>query len=229
MIRPVALGACLIAVCVAPLPGKALAQGDGHLHVQIMDVPEVDGAVLVTRGGQTVLLDNGVLNQDAKDFSGLKGIRPSIVVIDGAGKETRGQLLRFDLESLTIMTAARSELTFERQDVARVYERGDSLKNGMMIGLVTGAVIGIAAGVSGTDCGGFFEGVRSCTGGEKARLGAIGGAVFGALGLGVGAGIDALMNGRRLVYETPRPSGPTISIVPFTANSITRLSLTVAW
>jgi hypothetical protein len=104
-----------------------------------------------------------------------------------------------------MMTAAGLELTFARRDVTRVYERGDSLKNGMMIGLVTGAVIGIAAGVSGTDCGGFFTGVRSCTGGEKARLGAIGGAVFGTLGLGVGAGIDALMIGRRLVYETPRP------------------------
>jgi hypothetical protein len=176
-----------------------------------------------------VLLDNGVLNQDAKDFSGLQGIRPSIIVIDEAGKETRGRLLRFDPESLTMMTAAGLESTFARRDVTRVYERGDSLKNGMMIGLATGAAIGIAAGVSGTDCGGFFERVRSCTGGEKARLGAIGGAVFGALGLGVGAGIDALMTGRRLVYETPRPSGPTISIAPLTANSMMRLSLTVAW
>jgi hypothetical protein len=76
MIHPVTLGAYLMAVCVVLLPGQALAQGDGHLHVQIMDVPEVDGAVLVTLGGQTVLLDNGVLNQDAKDLAVSRGSAP---------------------------------------------------------------------------------------------------------------------------------------------------------
>ena len=106
---------------------------------------------------------------------------------------------------------------------------GDSLKNGMMIGLVTGAAIGIAAGVSSTDCGGFFA-VRPCNDGDKARLGVVGGAVLGALGMGVGVGIDALMTGRRVVYERPRRSGgPSISIAPSFAPSIKTLSLAVAW
>lgn len=163
-----------------------------------------------------------------EDFSGLGRNGSSIIVVDDAGKETRGRLLRFDLESLT-MTVEGRDLTFERQHVTRVYQRGDSLKNGMTIGLVTGAVVGIAAGVSGTDCGGFFA-ARPCTGGDKARLGTVGGAVFGALGMGVGAGIDALITGRRLVYERPRRSaGPAISIAQSFTSSIHRLSLTVAW
>lgn len=165
----------------------------------------------------------------AQDFSGLEGTRSSIVVIDDAGNETTGRLLRFDAESLT-MTAAGRDVTFDRQHVTRVYQRGDSLKNGMIIGFVTGAAFGIAAGVGGTDCGGFFEQARTCTGGEKARLGAVFGGVFGALGLGIGVGIDALITGRGLLYERPRRSeGPGISIVPSFARSSTKLSLTVAW
>lgn len=159
----------------------------------------------------------------ADDFSALMGTRSSIIVIDDAGKETRGRLLRADRESLT-MTAAGRELTFERQQVTSVYERGDSLKNGMYIGLVTGAAVGIAAGVS-SDCGGFFV-RRACTAGDTARLAAVG----SALGMGVGLGIDALRTGRRLVYDRPRRSAHhTILVAPAFAPSITTLSLAVAW
>jgi hypothetical protein len=164
----------------------------------------------------------------AEDFSGLAEPRASIVVIDDAGRETRGRLLHFDPESLT-MTAAGRDLTFDRQHVASVYQRGDSLTNGMMIGLVTGAGFGFASGAFGTDCGALFD-VRPCTDGEKARLGAAFGGVFGAIGMGIGAGVDALMIGRRLLYERPRRSEvPTVSISPSVAPSSTRLSLTVAW
>ena len=164
----------------------------------------------------------------AEDFSALVGTRSSLIVIDDAGKETSGRLLRADRESLT-MTAAGRELTFERQHVTSVYERGDSVKNGMYIGLVTGAAVGIAGGVSSTQCGGFF-GARACTGGDKARLAAIGGTMLGALGMGIGVGIDALITGRRLVYDRPRRSARrTILIAPALAPSMTTLSLAVAW
>src|SRR5687768_3336865 len=123
-----------------------------------------------------------------EDFSGLGQTRPSISVIDQTGKETNGRLLRFDANSLT-MTAGDRDLTFDRQEVAKVYQRGDSLKNGMTIGLVTGAALGFAAGVSTTECGGFFQATQPCTGGERARLGAVMGGVFGALGMGIGVGI----------------------------------------
>lgn len=164
----------------------------------------------------------------AEDFSGLRGGR-AIAVIDDSGKETRGRLLRFTPDSLT-MTVDGRDLVLDRQHVTTIYERGDSLKNGMRIGLLAGAAVGIAAGVIGTDCGGLFEEVRSCTGAEKVRLAAVGGGVFGAIGMGIGVGIDALITGRRLLYERPRRAKvPAISIVPSFAPSSTRLMLSVAW
>jgi hypothetical protein len=92
-----------------------------------------------------------------------------------------------------------------------VYERGDALRNGTLIGLLAGAAFGIASGVSGTDCGGYFERARPCTAGEKARLALVFGGSFGAIGAGIGAGIDPLKTGRRLLYQrppSPQPASP---------------------
>jgi beta-lactamase superfamily II metal-dependent hydrolase len=50
-------------VALIGLASPALAQGNGKLQLHFMDVGQGDGALLVTPGGQTVLFDNGVLNQ----------------------------------------------------------------------------------------------------------------------------------------------------------------------
>lgn len=148
----------------------------------------------------------------AVDFSGLSGLagRRTIAVVDDAGREIDGRLLHFTPDSLTMAVGGR-ELVLDRQHVQAVYERGDSLRNGTLIGLLAGAAFGIAGGVSGTDCGGYFERARSCTAGEKARLGLVFGGAFGAIGAGIGAGVDALKTGRRLLYQrspSPQPASP---------------------
>jgi hypothetical protein len=163
------------------------------------------------------------------DFSGLADTRPSIAVIDDAGKETRGRLLSFDPDRLTLRVGGRDQ-TFDRQHVTGVYQLGDSLKNGARNGFIIGAALGVTAGAAGTDCGDFWVGVRSCTGGEKVRLAAVAGGVLGALGMGIGAGIDALITGRRVLYERPRGTETlAISIVPSLAHARKTLALTVAW
>jgi len=109
------------------------------------------------------------------------------------------------------MAVEGRELLLDRQHVQSVYERGDALRNGTLIGLLAGAAFGIAGGVSGTDCGGYFERARPCTAGEKARLALVFGGAFGAIGAGIGAGIDALKTGRRLLYQrppSPQPASP---------------------
>jgi hypothetical protein len=163
----------------------------------------------------------------SEDFGGLTAGR-EITVFDDGGSETRGRLLRFTADSLTIV-ADRRVLVFDRPQVYRVYARGDPLKTGMLIGFLTGAAFGIAAGL-GTDCGGFLGPIRPCTGGEKLRLVAVGSGVFGALGLGLGAGIDALITGRRLVYlRPPRAEAPTVTFGPSFGPSGAGLVLSVAW
>jgi hypothetical protein len=144
-----------------------------------------------------------------QDFSGLAGTRTSIEVIGDTGSATRGRLLRFDANSVSLESGHR-EITFDRRQVARIYQRGDSLKNGMFIGLGVGAALGSTVGLT-SDCGGLFEAARRCTGSEKARRAAILGSTLGALGMGIGVGVDALFSGRRLLYE--RRSTPAAGIV----------------
>jgi hypothetical protein len=164
----------------------------------------------------------------ASDFSSLDRAR-DIAVVDDAGSETKGRLVRFTPESLTMKMVDGRERVFERPYVATIHAVGDPLKNGMVYGLLVGAPLGIVAGAAVGECGGYEE-WRPCTRTEKLYLGAVGGAMLGAMGLGVGAIVDNLIGRRTLLYERPaRSRVPAVSIAPSVTLSGARLLLTAAW
>ena len=123
----------------------------------------------------------------------------TVYVLDDGGRETQGMLISLDAVSIVIRAEDGTVRRYEVANVRRVSKRGDSLKNGAIIGAVFGAVAGALA-VS------FDDG----SAGEKA-LGFLGATGFYAL---VGAGIDALIPGRTTIYEAwpaaktgpPRPT-----------------------
>ena len=167
-------------------------------------------------------------------FSGIANGR-TIMVIDDTGIETSGRLLRFTAEELTIAVDGRDR-TFERRRVEAIYQRGDSVKNGMAIGFFVGAAAGFATGVRRTECGdhdyvtGYQYSHVPCTGTEKVTEGLTIGALTGLLGVGIGAGIDKIIPGRRLLYERPKQAGTTVfSIVPSLAPSRLGLLTSVSW
>ena len=166
--------------------------------------------------------------ETAGGFTGLKEGR-TVVVIEESGAETRGQLQRFTPDALTLTHEGR-ELAFERQQVVAVYERGDSLMNGLLIGLAAGAVLGAVASASDCTKGGFMAPERDCTGSEKAGSAALGAALGGAVGAGLGVGIDALIRGKRLVYQrSPGTQARAISIVPAVGPSGARVLVGATW
>ena len=142
------------------------------------------------------------------------GLDPSalstVYVIDDAGRETVGQLLRLEQDSL-VMIVNQMERRFEAQQVRRIEKRGDSLKNGVVIGAIIGVVVGaVGAGMLG--CPGENPS-GSC---PAARLAApvLSAGVYAALD----AGIDALFTGRTTVYEAtvvPLSSGSGLSAPSF--------------
>ena len=67
---------------------------------------------------------------------------PTVFVVDDVGVETTGKLLRLDHEAVVVLVNG-SEHRFETRRVARVTRRGDSLKNGVIIGTVFGLVSGV--------------------------------------------------------------------------------------
>ena len=122
----------------------------------------------------------------------------TLTVTDGTGGRLRGKLMDVSASSLELDVAGTRRL-FQDTDVATIEKRGaDSLKNGALIGLVTaGAIFGPAFG--------------ALTGEWGAAVAV--GLMYSGIGAGIGVGIDALIEGERVVYAASRPK-TTVSVAP---------------
>lgn len=131
---------------------------------------------------------------------------PTVYVRDDTGAEVSGRLLRLDADAIVLLVGD-VEQRIEARRVTRIQKRGDSLRNGLLIGTFVGAALGLLA-ASISDCPGSDPGGR-CPGTRLAAF-VVGTGTYGALG----AGIDALVVGRTTLYEAPAvapPSGDTPS------------------
>ena len=126
-------------------------------------------------------------------------------VTDAQGRELQGKIHSLSSDALTLGTDGAR--TFAARDVSAIRERPpDSLKNGALIGFGVGG--GLALGA----CLSYAEG--SDDGGWCAAL--VG--IYGALGAGLGVGIDALIPGKkRVAYRAPGAAGAAqarLSVAP---------------
>jgi len=117
----------------------------------------------------------------------------TVFVLDNAGVETRGQLLRLDREAIVVLVNG-SERRFDTERVARVSRRGDSLKNGAL----TGLVIGIAQAVA-------IVAIQDCR--DSCDRRAMGGllAANTVTYVALGTALDAAIRGRTVLYQAPTP------------------------
>ena len=131
----------------------------------------------------------------AQDFSSiqLKNL-PVVFVQERSGAETRGRLLSITPASIAIDVDS-SQRTFAAADVVKIDRRGDSLKNGALIG----AAIGVFSGFFG-DCP--RTGNSAGNGCPGARVGYV--LAGSAIWASIGAGIDALIPGRTRLWP-PSP------------------------
>jgi len=128
----------------------------------------------------------------AQTSSGLS----TVYVRDDSGAETSGKLLHLNPDSIVILVDG-AERRFEAARVTRIQRRGDSLRNGAIIGAVVGVAIGIlTAGIS--DCPGDRAG-GPCPG-SRVALFLVSTGVYSA----IGTGIDALIPGRTTLYEASK-------------------------
>jgi hypothetical protein len=98
------------------------------------------------------------------------------------------------------------EQRFDKSRVARIDKRGDSLKNGALIGAGLGVLFGsIAAGIS--DCPGEDPG------GSCADFRAIGFAISLGVYTAIGTAVDAMIVGRTRLFDAERP-GVAVRITP---------------
>ncbi|MEX2273926.1 MAG: hypothetical protein WD690_20850, partial [Vicinamibacterales bacterium] len=119
-----------------------------------------------------------------------------ITVVDLAGREAEGRIGVLSRDRLTLVTAAWPRELGE-VDVAQIRQRrSDSLQNGAIIGAAAGAGYGLA----------LLAVVMSMNdGGGPIPVGVVTGmVVFTGMGAAAGAGIDALITRRQVIYrKTP--------------------------
>ena len=135
-------------------------------------------------------------NWPAFHVSGL----PTVYVLDDAGVETQGKFLRLEPDAVVLMVDGQ-ERHFEAARVKRLTRRGDSLKNGAVIGAVVGVAVGLLV-ANFADCVDDNGHVGGCGAGGKTAMVLISTGTYAA----IGTGLDALIPGRTILYEaSPRP------------------------
>jgi hypothetical protein len=142
-----------------------------------------------------------------------------IFVTDQAGRITEGTLAGLTASSLALLVNG-SQRQWGQSEVLEV-RRPDALSNGMQIGAWIGLGMGLAGALA---LGPLFDNERSDDG-LRAFL------VMGTLGTGIGvvagAGIDAALNGRILLFRRPSPSVGSLHLQPVISRSAR--GLRVAW
>jgi hypothetical protein len=142
----------------------------------------------------------------------MTGLFP-VYVLDRTGEETRGRLVSLT-GSAVVLQMDTTRRTINLTDVVRIDRRGDSLKNGAIIGAVFGGAVGIMTAGGLADC----PDARSDCPGTRVAMALVSTGVWSA----IGAGIDALIPGRTLLWKPSSPqsarqssgSGLTLAMSP---------------
>ena len=141
----------------------------------------------------------------ASDLSQLRVlVKPGdvLTVTDTGGQKIQGRLTQVDDSGIVLALRNNQTRQFEGQMVMTIEKRGgDSLKNGALIGLATGGVLGALGGV----------GYANTYDGNYAGWTVAYGLVYGGLGAAIGTGIDALITGNRMIFAKSRT---TLSVAP---------------
>jgi hypothetical protein len=132
---------------------------------------------------------------------------PTVFLTDRQGVEHRGKLIRVEPGEVVLL-GDTGQRVFERSEIAKIEKRGDSLKNGALIGAAVGVLAAVSlAGLS--DCPGMEQ--DGCPG-ARVAMSLITVGVYTAIGVG----IDAAIQGRTLIYRAP---GLTVSAGPSRASA----------
>jgi hypothetical protein len=135
------------------------------------------------------------------------------VIVEAAGMPRQTGLLQsLSPDGLTVMVAGEARF-IRRDDVQKLWKRGDSKWNGFLIGAgATAAVMGaLLAGLCSEDCDNGSVVVATT--------------VYTGLGGLVGVGVDALIVGKTLVYK--RPAG--VAVAPIVGPDRAGVQARLSW
>jgi hypothetical protein len=140
-----------------------------------------------------LLATTGEAQELAGSFDQLRVLIKSgdtVRVTDSTGQEVRGTISDVSSSSLAIVTEGRQRVFLDRDVAAIRQRRPDSLANGAKWGFVVGASLGALAGI--TLVGEYGD--------EASAAIPIFALLYGGLGTGVGAGLDAMTSSDQVIY-----------------------------
>jgi len=144
-----------------------------------------------------------------------------VSVTDDQGREFNGRIVRLTGDALTL-AKGRERTDVVYADIVKI-DRTDSLKNGALIGLGVGAALGILMVVP-TGCEDDYTFL--CGGDPGPGNYAAGALIVGGLGAAIGTGIDALIGGRRNLYQR---GGPRVSLSPTVQRQAIGAAVSLRW
>ena len=160
----------------------------------------------------------GAQERTARSFEQLQMLVHSgdaITIADGTGAETSGRILSLTASEL-VVSARDGRRIFHGGDEIRVRQRrGDPLSNGAWIGAGVGVGL-VALAAAGDD-----------TGDIDAPFVLAASGIYAAMGAGIGAGVDAIIRGRHVIYDNTSRSPASVSLIPWL--SVSRIGATVLW
>lgn len=118
------------------------------------------------------------------------------------GRLTTGDLRAVSADGLVLEVGGRL-VTVPLAEMREVGTTSDGLRNGALIGLGAGAVLGMFHAASSVSDGSL---AGAAAAGPAALIGLVGGA---AAGVGIGIGVDALVRRYRILYRAPVQLTPT--------------------
>jgi hypothetical protein len=115
----------------------------------------------------------------------------TVRVTDAAGEEVRGTVTDLSPSSLALRVGG-TRRTFLETDITAIHQRrNDSLANGAKWGFIVGAALGVLGGVAIA---------REYESGGGGAFIPILGVVYGSIGAGAGAGIDAMNRSEQVIF-----------------------------
>jgi hypothetical protein len=128
-----------------------------------------------------------------------------ITVTDDAGREITGRIAELSSSSLTLLVGdKRRDLQAKEIDTIR-QRRGDSLANGAKWGFGIGASLGFV---------GSLEIVNQDGVTDDAAIVAIATLFYGAVGAGIGVGVDAMNSSDQVIYARRATSSTGLTVRP---------------
>lgn len=140
----------------------------------------------------------------------------TLYITDASGREFSSKVIDLTDTSLAVRIAGEPRDLTEA-DVTRIRQRlPDRLWPSALIGFGVGAGLGALAAAADETCS--YEGGGACAG---PALG------FGGIGAGIGIGIDALIKGRKVIYEAPGTKTNRVALQPIVSRSVRGVRLTI--